>query len=237
MPRLAATFGSRDHRAAFHDRRSPFLSTDLRPIRRFSCGSIFLWINCHASPTQFASGASRSAGTPTNFDNHAFIRPQMDRPFDFCRLAVEIARYQPDATALPFPQPRLAAKVETDQDFGLVKAAREPENVVVRTQWPILAVQQAGLRAPEGNELAVEMQQRTRVAPLSLNGARTVFAERQPGFVGREAAALGIIPTDRRALGIAAVRGIFTCSDPISSPANRNGVPRIVISSIARILD
>ena len=150
MPRLAATFGSRDHRAASHDRRSPFLSADLRPMRRFSCGSIAM-----------RAGRIALSGTPTNFDNHAFIRPQMNRPFDFCRLAVEIARYQPDATALPFRQPRLAAKVETDQDFGSVKAAREPENVVVRAQWPILAVQQAGLRATQGNERAVKMQQRT----------------------------------------------------------------------------
>src|SRR5215213_4418036 len=104
-------------------------------------------------------------------DDHAFVGPQMDRPLDFCRLAVEIARDQPDAPALPFPQPRLAAQIESDQDFGLVHAAGERENVVVRASGPILAVQQAGLRAPEDNELAVEMQQRTRVTPLSFDRA------------------------------------------------------------------
>ena len=91
MLRLAITFGGRDHRPAFSC--SAFSVFDRGPA---SNQTIFLWINfpvdqLPCEPHSIRFGRIALSGTSTNFDNHAFIRPQMDSALLFCRLAVEVA--------------------------------------------------------------------------------------------------------------------------------------------------
>src|SRR5205814_7084966 len=104
---------------------------------------------------------------------------QVRRPLDFIPLAIEQARDQIDTAALPIPEPRLLAKIETYQDLGFAQPSRKPEDVVLGPLRPILAVSQAGLLAPRFDEFMVQMQQRADITSR-LDIARAVFAERQP---------------------------------------------------------